>query len=239
LETPAIKDSSSDANPAVLLCDDEQLMRRVLRTLLTSRGYTTYESGTGEEILSAVPGLKPDVIVLDLGLPDIDGIEVIRRLRQLVRTPIIILSVRAAASDKIAALDAGADDYLTKPYQPAELCERVRAAVHRMALNGEPVWSAGDLAVDPERTAVQVGQRTVSLSAPEYALLRELVENAGRLLTQQRLARAVWGDRSADEALQMLRTTIASLRSKLETDPARPHHIITEPGVGYRLRVEL
>jgi two-component system, OmpR family, KDP operon response regulator KdpE len=227
----------SDSAPSVLLGDDEQLMRRVLRALLTSRGYTAYEAGTGEEIVKAVSKLQPDVILLDLGLPDIDGIEVIRRLRGTVETPIIILSVRAAESDKLAALEAGADDYLTKPYQPSELFEHLRAAILRMH-QAEKVWTAGDLAVDLEREVVRLGDTTVQLTAPEYDLLRVLVLNAGRLLTQRRLAREIWSESDEAEALQLLRTTISSLRGKLENDPARPRHIVTEPGVGYRLRVE-
>ncbi|HLH06582.1 MAG TPA: response regulator [Terriglobales bacterium] len=227
----------SDAAPSVLLGDDEQLMRRVLRALLSSRGYITYEASSGEEILQAASGLQPDVILLDLGLPDIDGIEVIRRLRQFAQTAIIILSVRAAASDKIAALDAGADDYLTKPYQPADLCEHVRAAILRNHSTDEAVWVGGDLSVDLQRQAVQVDNKTIQLTVNEYDLLRVLVLNAGRLLTQRRLAREVWSEKDDDEALQLLRTTIGGLRVKLETDPARPQHIVTEPGVGYRLRV--
>ena len=211
-------------------------MRRVLRALLTSRGYVTFEAGTGEEVLQAASGVQPDVILLDLGLPDLDGIEVIRRLRQSLQTPIIILSVRAGESDKIAALEAGADDYLTKPYHPTDLCEHLRDALLRSSSLNEPVWKSGNLKVDLERASVEVNDKAIHLTAGEFDLLRALVLNAGRLLTQRRLAREAWGGKDDQESLQLLRTTIGSLRGKLESDPARPHHIVTEPGVGYRLR---
>ena len=231
--------SLSDPSPRVLLGDDEELVRRVLHALLTSRGYIIYEARSGKEVLRAASGLRPDVILLDLGLPDIDGIEVIRRVRQFAQTPIIILSVRAAESDKIEALDAGADDYLTKPYQPAEVCEHIRAAIVRNSSPEEAVWVADNLTVDLQRQAVRLGNTIIQLTANEYDVLRVLVVNAGRLLTQRRLAREVWTERSDNEAMQLLRTTISNLRAKLETDPARPRHIVTEPGVGYRLRIAL
>jgi len=229
----------SDPSPRVLLGDDEQLVRRVLRALLTSRGYVIYEAGNGEQVLHAASSLRPDVILLDLGLPDIDGIEVVRRLRQFAHTPIIILSVRASESDKIEALDAGADDYLTKPYQPAELCERIRTAILWNSSAEEVVRVADDLTVDLQHHSVQIGNKIIQLTANEYDVLEVLVVNAGRLLTQRRLAHEVWSDKSDEEAVQLLRTTISNLRAKLEADPARPRHIVTEPGVGYRLRIAL
>ena len=181
--------------------------------------------------------LEPDVILLDLGLPDIDGIEVTQRLRRSTQTPIVILSARTADIDKIAALDAGADDYLTKPYQPKELFERVRTALLRATIQGKSVFQAGDLVVDLSRQIVRMGDNQIQLTDPEYELLRVLVLNAGKLMTQHQLATDVWG-RHDIEALQLLRTTIGSLRQKLEADPARPRHIATEPGVGFRLRTE-
>ena len=169
--------------------------------------------------------LQPDVIILDIGLPDIDGIEVTRRLRLLVQTPIIILSVHATESDKIAALDAGADDYLTKPCDLGELLDRIRTAVCRLTIRDARVFKAGDLIVDVNRQIVQVANNAVQLTVMEYALLKVLVFNAGRLLTQHRLAHEVWGEESEDKALQMLRTTISSLRQKLDAKPGqtRPH----------------
>lgn len=232
------KTSDGGKRPSILLADDETPIRQVLRAQLTARGYAVYEAANGEEVLRAVPALRPDVVLLDLGLPDIDGIEVTRRLRLGTRIPIIILSVRAGESDKIAALDAGADDYLTKPCQPGDLLERIRAALLRKTIEGSQVFRAGDLTVDLEGRAVRVGNHQIQLTATEYELLKVLVQNAGRLLTQGRLSHAVWAETRDTEALQLLRSTIGSLRQKLEADPARPRHIATEPGVGFRLRTE-
>jgi two-component system KDP operon response regulator KdpE len=191
---------------------------------------------TGEETLETAVGAAPwDVILLDLGLPDIDGIEVVRRLRRSLQTPIIILSVRDSQSDKLAALDAGADDYLTKPCEPARLLERIRATLLRQSLGQLPVLTIGDLAIDLSHRAVQVGGEPVELSESEYELLKVLVINAGRLLTQRRLIREVWGEVSSEVGLRSLRTTVNSLRQKLEINPSQPRHIGTEPGVGYRL----
>lgn len=227
----------NDRGPTVLLVDDEEALRQVLRARLTARGYSIHEASTGEDVIRTVPVLRPDVIILDIGLPDIDGIEVTRRLRALVQTPIIILSVRATESDKIAALDAGADDYLTKPCDLGDLLDRIRTALLRVTLPDAPVVTAGDLVVDLSRRIVQIGDNPVQLTAIEYDLLKEFVLNAGRLLTQRRLAHEVWGQKSDEDALQMLRTTISTLRQKLDANPANPRHITMEPGVGYRLRI--
>lgn len=227
-----------DARPSVLLVDDEQPIRRVLRAQLTARGYRVDEAGNGEEALDEAARRQPDVILLDLGLPDIDGIEVTRLLRQRSEVPVIILSVRAGESDKIAALEAGADDYLTKPCQTGELLERIRSALLRKTITGLHTFQAGDLAVDLERHAVQVGDRPIQLTPNEFELLRVLVLNAGRLLTPGRLTHEAWSEKQDEEARQLLRTTIGSLRRKLEANPARPRHITTEPGVGFRLRTE-
>jgi len=226
-----------DRRPTVLLVDDENALRQVISARLTARGCLVHEASTGEEVLERVLALQPDVIILDIGLPDIDGIEVTRRLRLLVQTPIIILSVHATESDKIAALDAGADDYLTKPCDLGELLDRIRAVVSRLTLRDARVFKAGDLTVDVNRQMVQVANNSVQLTAMEYALLKVLVFNAGRLLTQHRLAHEVWGEESDDRALQMLRTTISSLRQKLDAEAGQTGHIVTEPGVGYRLRI--
>jgi len=222
--------------PTILLVDDEASLRQVLRARLTARGYSIQEASSGEEVLRTVPVTQPDVIVLDIGLPGIDGIEVTRRLRPAVQTPIIMLSVHAAESDKIAALDAGADDYLTKPCDLGELLDRIRTALYRATLKDADVFTSGDLVVDMNRQTVHAGNVSVLLTETEYSLLKVLVLNAGKLLTQDWLANEVWGERSTD-ALQMLRTTIRSLRQKLDTNSSQPGHIATEPGVGYRLRI--
>jgi len=228
--------SLSEHKPTVLVVDDEPSIRRPICAWLAARGYSAYEAMTGEETLETATRAAPlDLILLDLGLPDIDGIEVVRRLRSSVQTPIIILSVRDSQSDKLAALDAGADDYLTKPCEPARLLERIRATLLRETLGQLPVLTVGDLTIDLNQHAVQVGGESVQLTAPEYELLKVLVVNAGRLLTQRRLIREVWGEMSSEEGLRSLRATVNSLRQKLEVNPAQPRHIGTEPGVGYRL----
>jgi two-component system KDP operon response regulator KdpE len=226
-----------DRGRTILLVDDENALRQVLRARLTARGYLVHEASTGEEVLQSVSVLQPDVIILDIGLPGIDGIEVTRRLRLLVQTPIIILSVHATESDKIAALDAGADDYLTKPCDLGELLDRIRTAVCRLTIRDPRVFKAGDLIVDVNRQIVQVADNAVYLTVTEYDLLKILISNAGRLLTQHRLAHEMWGEENDDKALQMLRTTISSLRQKLDAKAGRTGHIATEPGVGYRLRI--
>ncbi len=227
----------NDRCPTILVVDDEEVLRHILRVRLTARGYLIHEAGTGEDVLQTVPVLRPDVIVLDIGLPDIDGIEVTRRLRPLVQTPIIILSVHATEAVKIAALDAGADDYLTKPCDLGDLLDRIRTALLRVALQDAQVFASGDLVVDLGRHMVQIGEDPVQLTTTEYDLLRVFVLNAGRLLTQSRLAQEVWRERSDDEALQLLRTTISTLRQKLDANPVRPRLIAVEPGVGYRLQI--
>ena len=221
----------------ILLVDDEASLRQVLLARLTARGYSIQEASSGEEALRKVPGMRPDVIILDIGLPDIDGIEVTRRLRPSVQTPIIILSVHATESDKIAALDAGADDYLTKPCDLGELLDCIRTALRRATLNDTGVYKAGDLVFDVNRQTVHVANEPVRLTDTEYNLLKVLVLNAGKLLTQSRLAKESWGKRSADDVGQILRTTIRSLRQKLDTNSSQPGHIATEPGVGFKLRV--
>jgi two-component system KDP operon response regulator KdpE len=194
------------------------------------------EAASGQDALSVVATHKPDVVILDLGLPDIEGVEVTRLLRQWTQVPIIILSVRGSEHDKIAALDAGADDYLTKPFSIGELLARLRAALRRSAqLTGESVFTAGSLKVDLTGRLVTVADREVQLTPNEYELLRVLVTHAGKVLTHGYLLREVWGGEYGDE-FHMLHVNISNLRRKIEPDPARPQLIITEPGVGYRLR---
>ncbi|MFA4837153.1 MAG: response regulator [Dehalococcoidia bacterium] len=220
----------------VLIVDDERALRRFLRVALTSQGYMVFEAASGQEALSLAAAHKPDIIVLDLGLPDIDGVEVTRLLREWTQIPIIILSVRGSESDKIAALDAGADDYLTKPFGTGELLARLRAALRRATQpKGDPVFTNGDLKVDLEQRLVSVADREVQLTPTEYDLLRVLVINAGKLLTHHQLLREVWG-RGYEQESHMLHVNISNLRRKIEPDSSRPQFIITESGVGYRLR---
>lgn len=224
------------SNERVLVVDDEQPIRRFLRVTLTSQAYAVIEAASGQETLSSVATQKPDIVILDLGLPDIDGVEVTRLLREWTQIPIIILSVRGSESDKIAALDAGADDYLTKPFGMGELLARLRAALRRAAqTTNEPVFTSGNLKVDLTRRLVTVSGREVQLTPHEYELLRLLVTHAGKVLTHRHLLREVWGAEYGEE-LHMLHVNISNLRRKIEPDPARPQFIITESGVGYRLR---
>jgi two-component system KDP operon response regulator KdpE len=216
--------------------DDEAPIRRYLRAALGAQGLTVYESATGLEAINAVLSHRPDIIILDLGLPDIDGIEVTRRLREWSQTPIIVLSVREAEQDKIAALDAGADDYLTKPFGTGELLARMRVALRKQPAGpNEPVFQSGSLTVDFSRRIVTVNGTEVQLTPTEYDLVKVLVTYAGKVVTHRQLLRQVWGEGYDD--MHILRVNISNLRGKLEPDPSRPTYIHTEPGVGYRLKV--
>jgi two-component system KDP operon response regulator KdpE len=222
----------------VLVVDDEDSIRRFLRVALSSQAYTVFEAASGQDALSNVVEHKPELVILDLGLPDIDGVEVTRLLREWTQIPIIILSVRGSESDKIAALDAGADDYLTKPFSVGELLARLRAALRRAAeKSGEPVFTINSLKVDLSRRLVTIEDDEVQLTPNEYELLRLFVIHAGKVLTHRHLLREVWGAEYGDE-LHMLHVNISNLRRKIERDPARPQFIVTEPGVGYRLRID-
>lgn len=223
---------------SVLVIDDEQPIRRFLEVALTSQGYRVYEASSGQDGISAVADRKPDLVILDLGLPDMDGTEVTRLLRAWTRIPIIILSVRGSEQDKIAALDAGADDYLTKPFGAGELLARLRAALRRA--NGgsdEPAFVSGSLKVDMVHRTVTVSEQPVQLTPTEYGLLRVLVVHAGMVVTHRQLLHEVWGAAYNDES-HMLHVNISNLRHRIEPDPSRPQFIITEPGVGYRLRAD-
>jgi two-component system KDP operon response regulator KdpE len=179
----------------------------------------------------------PDIIILDLGLPDFDGVEVTRRLREWSQTPIIVLSVREAENDKVAALDAGADDYLTKPFGTGELMARIRVALRRASRGSdEPVFQVDKLKMDVSRRIVMVDENEISLTPTEYEILRLLLQNAGKVLTHRQLLKQVWGTAYEDE-MHILRVNISNLRRKIEPNPSRPHYLLTEPGVGYRLRV--
>lgn len=220
----------------VLVVDDERSIRRFLKASLGSQ-FTVFEATTGEEALAAVATEHPDVVLLDLGLPDLDGLEVTRRLREWTQVPIIVVSVREQEKDKIAALGAGADDYLTKPFSVGELVARLRAAVRRsVQVELGPVFRSGNLSVDLNLREVQVNDQAVSLTPTEYDLLRIFVKYAGKVLTHDQLLRAVWGT-SYESETHMLQVNISNLRHKIEPNPVRPTYIITEPGVGYRLKV--
>ena len=227
----------TDAGQRVLIVDDENAIRRYLHTALTAQGFAVYEATNGQETLNAVVENRPDVIILDLGLPDFDGVEVTRRLREWSNTPIIILSVREAEQDKIAALDAGADDYLTKPFGTGELMARMRVVMRRLAgKSDEPILQVDHLKMDLSRRVVTLDENQVSLTPTEYEILRLLLQNAGKVLTHRQLLRQVWGTAYESE-MHMLRVNISNLRHKIEPDPMRPHYLLTEPGVGYRIRV--
>ncbi len=220
----------------VLVVDDERAIRRYLHAALNAQGYTVYESSSGREALEMTVTNRPDIIILDLGMPDMDGVQVTRHLREWSQIPIIILSVREQERDKINALDAGADDYLTKPFNSGELMARMRAALrHATQAIPEQVFETGDLSVDFTRRLVRVSSQEISLTPTEYDLLRTLVQNAGRVMTHRQLLRLVWGNAYENEA-HLLRVNMSNLRRKIEPDPTRPRYIITEPGVGYRLR---
>jgi len=220
----------------VLVVDDELAIRRFLRTALGAHGYKVFEVASGREALQAATAQKPDLILLDLGLPDIDGIEVIRQLREWMQTPIIVLSVREQESEKVTALDAGADDYLTKPFSTGELLARIRVALrHFVSSQTEPVIEIGDLKIDLARRLVTVGGAEILLTPTEYKLLSVLARHAGKVLTHKHLLREVWGPGYETET-HLLRVNISNLRSKIEPDPTRPRYIHTESGVGYRLR---
>jgi two-component system, OmpR family, KDP operon response regulator KdpE len=226
------------SNERVLIVDDEQSIRRFLRVTLISQGYEVVEATSGQGALSDAVTYKTDVIILDLGLPDIDGVEVTRLLREWTQIPIIILSVRGSESDKIAALDAGADDYLTKPFGVGELLARLRVVLRRAAqATNEPVFSCGNLKVDLSRRLVTVSESEVQLTPTEYELLRVLATHAGKVLTHHHILHEVWGVEYGEE-FHMLHVNISNLRRKIESDPSRPQFIITEPGVGYRLRAD-
>ena len=226
----------SEKQPRVLIVDDEPAIRRYLRTTLAAHGYAVFDAASGRAALTEVVTQRPDLVILDLGLPDMDGVVVTRELRQWSKVPIIVLSVRNAEQDKVAALDAGADDYLTKPFGNGELLARLRAALRRIQPAADsPVFSLGELTIDFTRRVVTVNGTHVSLTPTEYDLLRVLISEAGKVLTHTQLMRAIWGDSNQYDS-HLLRVNISNLRRKLEPDPARPRFILTEPGVGYRLK---
>ncbi len=223
----------------VLVVDDERSIRRLLITSLSAHGITVYEAANGKAALSSVAEYRPDVVLLDLGLPDIDGVEVTRLLREWTSTPIIILSVREQEADKVAALDAGADDYMTKPFGIAELLARIRVAMrHSLTDEREPVVHLGGLTLDFPQRKIRAAEEEIQLTPTEYDLLRALVQSAGRVMTHNQLLRTVWGSGYETET-HLLRVNISNLRRKIEIDPNQPHYILTESGIGYRINSQL
>jgi two-component system, OmpR family, KDP operon response regulator KdpE len=228
----------SDPRHLVLLVEDEPQMRRFLKVSLTSHGYRLLEAATMEEGERLVTEHSPDVVLLDLGLPDGDGIALARRIREWSRLPIIVLSARGQEEDKVDALDAGADDYLTKPFGVRELLARVRVALrHAAGEAADPggIIEVGPLRLDLARREVEVSGRPVHLTRTEYRLLALLAQNAGRVLTHRQILTEVWGPEAAGQT-HYVRVHMAELRKKIEDDPARPRFLVTEQGVGYRLR---
>lgn len=229
-------EKSTDNLPRILVVDDELAIRRFLHTVLSSEEFVLHEAENGHAGLAAAATFRPDVILLDLGLPDLDGLEVIKRVREWSPVPIIVLSVREHENDKVSALDAGADDYLTKPFGVGELLARIRAALRRSLQKiPEPVFISNDLQMDLGSRRVTVSGEDVALTPTEYDILRLLVTHAGKVLTHGQILKQVWGMAYLEQP-HVLRVNISNLRRKLESDPSRPQHIITEPGVGYRLR---
>ncbi|MCL4395389.1 MAG: response regulator [Chloroflexi bacterium] len=230
----------TDHEPMILAVEDELPIRRFLRTTLANHGYRFLEATTARQALEQTVSKQPDLMILDLGLPDLDGLEVIRQLREWTMLPIIVLSARGQESDKVAALDAGADDYLTKPFGVSELLARIRVILRHSNHVGEkqdPLFAAGDLKVDLGKRQVFMGGNEVHLTPIEYRLLTTLIRYAGKVVTHRQLLKEVWGPAYAEES-QYLRVYMTQLRHKLEVDPTRPRYLTTELGVGYRLKVE-
>jgi two-component system KDP operon response regulator KdpE len=229
----------TEAHPQrILIVDDEPAIRRFLQTALMDGEFALVLADNGHAALSAAVTVKPDVILLDLGLPDMDGVEVIKRIRQWSQVPIIVLSVRDREADKVKALDSGADDYLTKPFGVGELLARIRVMLRRsLQQSPEPVISIGELEVDLARRLVLLRGDAVALTPTEYELLRLLVTNAGKVLTHRQILKQIWGAAYLEQP-HVLRVNISNLRHKLENDASRPRYILTESGVGYRFKSE-
>jgi two-component system KDP operon response regulator KdpE len=233
--------NGASAPPRILLVEDEAPIRRFLRVSLEAEHYDLTEAEEGQRGIRLAASHPPDLLILDLGLPDIDGMEVIRQIRAWSQMPIIVLSARGRENDKVAALDAGADDYLTKPFSVGELLARVRAALRRQSLDaaetGEPIFTVHNLRVDRERRQVFRGKEEVHLTPLEYRLLNTLIKYAGKVVTHRQLLKEVWGPNNL-EATHYLRVYMGHLRHKIEEDSARPRILLTETGVGYRLAAE-
>jgi two-component system KDP operon response regulator KdpE len=220
----------------VLVIDDERQIRRLLRVSLEAQGYEVHEAATGEDGLRSIQGLKPDVVLLDLGLPDLDGSELLARLRTWSTVPVLILSVRNSEEDIVGLLNAGADDYVIKPFNTGELVARLRVAIrHHAPEEAQSVFVSGRLSVDLLNREVRVGGELIKLTPTEYALLRLFVRHAGRILTHGQILREIWGP-NAEAETNYLRVYVTALRKKIEAKPQIPELIVTEPGVGYRLK---
>jgi two-component system, OmpR family, KDP operon response regulator KdpE len=230
---------NSERPKRILVVDDERQIVRALRVGLTAHGYEVLTATNGDEALDLAAATPPDAVILDLGLPGLDGLEVCRTLREWASVPILILSARTQEREKVAALDLGADDYITKPFGMDELLARLRAALRRAAAipPAEAILQAGDLRIDFSRRLVTVAGQEVHLTPTEYSLLKVLATNPDRVLTHGVLLRSVWGSEYGEEA-HYLRVFVRQLRQKIEPEPSRPHHILTEPGVGYRFRLD-
>jgi two-component system KDP operon response regulator KdpE len=224
--------------PRILLIDDEESIQQTLGAVLPVAGYTVYQAREGKEGVRRVPLVRPDLVLLDLGLPDIDGRDVIQQLRERSIAPIIVISVRDEESEKVRCLDTGAHDYITKPFTMPELLARMRASLRSVNAMQNDVFVVSDLKVDLERREVFVGETSVKLTATEYDLLKVLVHHAGKVRTHQQLIRELFGRTHYQDVLHLLRVTVSHLRRKLQPDPLKPRYIVTEPGVGYRLRIE-
>lgn len=231
----------SGAGPLLMIVEDDPQMRRFLRASLASQGFRLIEATTAGEVTGLVTSHNPEVILLDLGLPDGDGIDLARDIREWSRVPIIVISARGREADKVDALDAGADDYLTKPFGVNELLARIRVVLRRageVSTPATPIFDLGPLRIDFTRREVTLDKRDIHLTPIEYRLLVLLAQNAGRVLTQRQILEQVWGRGSAGQA-HYVRVYMAQLRRKIERDSARPRFLVTEPGVGYRLRDRL
>ncbi|WP_310599177.1 response regulator [Desulfobulbus sp.] len=232
-----MNESSSKGHPCrILIVDDEPAIRRFLQTALADDCFAPVLAENGHAALAAAVAAKPEIVLLDLGLPDMDGVEVIARLRQWSQVPIIVLSVRDREADKVRALDAGADDYLTKPFGVGELLARIRVMLRRSLQQApEPVIRIAELEIDLARRLVTVRGATVALTPTEYELLRLLATNAGKVLTHRQVLKQIWGTAYLEQP-HVLRVNISNLRRKIEADASRPRYILTESGVGYRFR---
>ena len=231
----------SEPAPVIVAIEDDPQIRRFLRTGLESHGFVVHEAGTGAAGLAEAANRRPDIVILDLGLPDLDGVEVVRKLREWSALPVIVLSARATETDKVAALDAGADDYLSKPFGTNELLARIRVALRHAARTANDsatsVFRQGDLEVDLARRRITVAGKETHLTPIEYRLIATLVKHAGKVLTRQQLLKEVWG-KPYEEQAHYLHVYMGHLRRKIEMDPAQPRHLLTEPGVGYRLTAD-
>lgn len=231
----------SEAGAVIVCIEDDPQIRRFLRTGLGAQGFQVFEAETGNQGLVEAGTRKPDLVILDLGLPDMDGVDVVKRLREWTHLPVIVLSARTMEADKIAALDAGADDYLTKPFGLGELLARIRVALRHVAATAnsdtEHVFAVANLHVDLARRRISVDDRPVHLTPIEYRLLSVLIRHAGKVLTHRQLLKEVWGPAYIERS-HYLRIYMAQLRHKLEADPAQPRFLLTEAGVGYRLAAE-